>query len=797
MEKKVFPTEAAAYDLLEEIGRGARAVVYRGTCKTLNETVAIKRLDLDTVNSNLVHASAEAQIMSLIDHPNVINSYCSFIVDHFLWVVMPYMDGGSCLHLMKLRYPEGLEEPLIAVILKETLKGLDYLHQQQHIHRDVKAGNILIDSSGAVKLGDFGTSACMFNGGDRQRCRRTLTGTPCWMAPEVLEEKIGYDCSADIWSFGITALELAHGHAPFSKYPPQKVLLMTMTSAAPCLDREKDKHFSKAFKDVIKLCLNKEPSRRPTTEKLLKHPFFKHTKYNPTVVQKVLTGLGPLWEREKLLRDKDAALLASRKPAFLQEEERSRNEYKRGVSCWSFDVESLKDQAAAIHDEEEISSTDKGLAVLSPCGEEARQSLTLDTHQFRRSYDREPKQFGRFGVFDGDLELESPGWHVVRPIRTSEDAQKLPTIVEDKGRNGSSERGLENLDSSNSSRLMDVLPNGKSSVRHDDDSKGKASEETGQQCKENGNSVDVCKENGNSTTVCKENGNSNGVCKENGVAGCSFPPKKGNGNPKVVYNENGVAGCSFPPMKGISNNPDASIESAEEKHKETQLLQFNVSASTFQDINLSQSIQVRHEPLPSISEVMSVPASHLGPQLKTLLLQTVKQYEVLADLLRTASPGEAINVPLSTVCNRVLAEGEFGDLDCTSNCHSDVDNKIHQLKSKVASLTKELVSVKQKNMQLERQLNAIYNRQESSLLLLLQAPRVNVIVLIQHVPSPFGRPLYLPFEHAAGYDKFLFRYDRRRWRGVIDGGPMHEKPAFGGGQHGDEVCDEVGVAPPL
>jgi len=122
----------------------------------------------------------EAQMMSLVDHPNVLKAYCSFAVERSLWVVMQFMDEGSCLHLMKIAYTEGFEEEAIGSILKETLKALQYLHHHGHIHRDVKAGNILLGSSGAVKLADFGVAACLFDAGDRQRYRNTFVGTPCW-----------------------------------------------------------------------------------------------------------------------------------------------------------------------------------------------------------------------------------------------------------------------------------------------------------------------------------------------------------------------------------------------------------------------------------------------------------------------------------------------------------------------------------------------------------------------------------------------------------------------------------------
>ncbi|OEL22243.1 Serine/threonine-protein kinase fray2 [Dichanthelium oligosanthes] len=315
-----FTVNPGDYRLMEEVGYGAHAVVYRAIFLPRNEVVAVKCLDLDQLNNNIDEIQREAQIMSLIDHPNVIRAFCSFVVEHSLWVIMPFMTEGSCLHLMKVSYQDGFDEPVIGSILKETLKALEYLHRQGQIHRDVKAGNILIDSAGVVKLGDFGVSACMFDRGDRQRSRNTFVGTPCWMAPEVLQPGTGYNFKADIWSFGITALELAHGHAPFSKYPPMKVLLMTLQNAPPGLDYERDKRFSKSFKEMVAMCLVKDQTKRPTAEKLLKHSFFKNAKPPELTIKSILSDLPPLWDRVKALQLKDAAQLAlKRMPSSEQE----------------------------------------------------------------------------------------------------------------------------------------------------------------------------------------------------------------------------------------------------------------------------------------------------------------------------------------------------------------------------------------------------------------------------------------------------------------------------------------------
>ncbi|KAB1216398.1 Serine/threonine-protein kinase fray2 [Morella rubra] len=399
--QRTHSTNPGDYKLLEEVGYGASATVYRAIYLPFNEVVAIKCLDLDRCNSNLDDIRREAQTMSLIDHPNVVRAHCSFVVERSLWVVMPFMAEGSCLHLMKIAYPEGFEEAAIGSVLKETLKALEYLHRQGHIHRDVKAGNILLDSNGEVKLADFGVSACMFDAGDRQRSRNTFVGTPCWMAPEVLQPGSGYNSKADIWSFGITALELAHGHAPFSKYPPMKVLLMTIQNAPPGLDYDRDKRFSKSFKEMVAMCLVKDQTKRPTVEKLLKHSFFKQAKPPELSVKKLFADLPPLWNRVKALQLKDAAQLAQKKMPSAEQEAISQSEYKRGVSAWNFDIGDLKAQASLVRDDDDD---------MPEMGEEHEIIKSSVSEMVRDSLDDKSKANlvqikGRFSVTSENLDL--------------------------------------------------------------------------------------------------------------------------------------------------------------------------------------------------------------------------------------------------------------------------------------------------------------------------------------------------------------------------------------------------------
>ncbi|KAF9113804.1 hypothetical protein BGX27_000774 [Mortierella sp. AM989] len=304
-----FSNNPEDYDVRLPIGYGSSAVVYNAYYKPLNKRIAIKVIDLDMFERNQIdELRRETQVMALCKHPNVLRVNGAFVTDSKLYIVTPYLSAGSCLDIMKTAYPDGFDEISIATILKQALQGLDYLHKNRHIHRDVKAGNLLMDDDGSVLLADFGVSSSLMESGERRGMRKTFVGTPCWMAPEVMEQA-GYDYKADIWSFGITAIELATGHAPFAKYPPIKVLMMTLSNDPPTLDRDSTKHrYSKLFKEMIDCCLQKDPARRPSTEKLLNHPFFKQAKKKSYLVTALLHNLPPLEQRPPKKAEKKLSL---------------------------------------------------------------------------------------------------------------------------------------------------------------------------------------------------------------------------------------------------------------------------------------------------------------------------------------------------------------------------------------------------------------------------------------------------------------------------------------------------------
>ena len=267
---------SSRYNIHERVGKGSYGDVYRATCIETKEERAIKIIDLEYSDDDVEEVRKEISIMSELRSNFLTRLHESFAEGQKLYIVMEYLNAGSLRDLLdEMQECDGegsnsgmtaFPENVCAYIVQQILLGLEYLHKNGKIHRDLKCENLLMSKDGAVKLGDFGGTGRLTETEDK---RNTFVGSPFWMAPEVIKEN-DYDTAADIWSLGITAIELAKGHPPYAQMHALRVLFLIPKNPAPVLEGSK---FSKNFKDFVRLCLHKNAKRRPSASDLLKHPF--------------------------------------------------------------------------------------------------------------------------------------------------------------------------------------------------------------------------------------------------------------------------------------------------------------------------------------------------------------------------------------------------------------------------------------------------------------------------------------------------------------------------------------------
>lgn len=275
------------------IGRGGSGFVYKGIDKQSGQAVALKIINLDTPEDEVADIQHEVALLTqLRDAPNVTKYYGCFLDGPRLWIAMELAQGGSVSSLMKACKDSIIEEKFMVVIIREVLMALAFLHKSSIIHRDIKAANILVAASGRVMLCDFGISALLSSNASK---RNTLIGTPHWMAPEVANSST-YDVTADIWSLGIFAYEMAKGSPPHSDLRDYEVVRLIPKAKTPSL-QEGDG--SPGLREFISFCLQAVPSERLSADKLLKTKWIKNAAKTSISILSELVLRYEVWSRGK------------------------------------------------------------------------------------------------------------------------------------------------------------------------------------------------------------------------------------------------------------------------------------------------------------------------------------------------------------------------------------------------------------------------------------------------------------------------------------------------------------------
>jgi len=268
-EEELFPCKVKAYTVSGKIGEGRSGVIYSAYCMSKGIDVAIKVIDVAVANPHNV--LKECTLTTSLQHKNLVSSKSAFCYGGQCWIIMPLFKA-SCFDILKTSFPKGLDnEKLVASILYDVLEGLEYIHALNFVHRDIKASAILLDDSGVAKISDFGVAGLVVNSNHG----KTFVGISPWMAPEVMDANQQAVSGSDIWSLGITALELISGSVPRSKLQLKDLVTENLNSEPPDIQASAGRPITAVFKNLCYSCLLKDPKDRKSASELKSLGFFK------------------------------------------------------------------------------------------------------------------------------------------------------------------------------------------------------------------------------------------------------------------------------------------------------------------------------------------------------------------------------------------------------------------------------------------------------------------------------------------------------------------------------------------
>ncbi|XP_017796707.1 PREDICTED: serine/threonine-protein kinase 10 [Habropoda laboriosa] len=354
------------WEMIGELGDGAFGKVYKAQHRQTHQLAAAKMCALEG-EDDLSDFMIEIDILSECKHPNVVELHEAYFIESKLWMLIEYCDGGAVDSIM-VELAKALTEPQIAYICQHMTKGLAFLHKSKVIHRDLKAGNVLLTMAGGVKIADFGVSAK--NKHTLQK-HDTFIGTPYWMAPEVVLCETfrdnPYDFKVDIWSLGITLIEFAQMEPPNHEMSPMRVLLKIQKSDPPKLDQPGK--WSKDFNDFIAKALIKDPTSRPTADELLKHSFINRNLDS------------------KPIRD----LLLEYKADVVEEELVDEETEEQRTSQLPLELDQLGDDSASMRSDADVKISEKENLVASPVSTKKEESHKREINRDGEKEDRNKK----------------------------------------------------------------------------------------------------------------------------------------------------------------------------------------------------------------------------------------------------------------------------------------------------------------------------------------------------------------------------------------------------------------------